>query len=99
MNKLAILALTLIFATPAFGQQAFEIYVSDAGNFQAPPWQILKFDANGENPEVFIDPFEGFPFFSSTVDGEAPLLGFGWMNDCRFRADHDGFPENGGAGG
>ena len=30
------------------------IYVSDAGNFNLPPWQILKFDANGENGEVFI---------------------------------------------
>jgi hypothetical protein len=28
--------------------------VSDAGNFNSPPWQILKFDENGENPEVFI---------------------------------------------
>ena len=35
--------------------QEFEIYVSDAGNFNNPPWQILKFDQNGENPEVFID--------------------------------------------
>jgi len=34
--------------------QALEIYVSDAGNFQNPPWQILKYDANGDNPEVFI---------------------------------------------
>jgi len=33
----------------------FEIYVSDAGNFQDPPWQILKFDQNGENPITFID--------------------------------------------
>ena len=30
------------------------IYVSDAGNFNLPPWQILKFDANGENGKVFI---------------------------------------------
>ncbi len=35
--------------------QTFEVYVCDAGNFNAPPWQILKFDANGENGEVFID--------------------------------------------
>ena len=34
--------------------QDFDIYVSDAGNFDQPPWQILKFDSNGENPEVFI---------------------------------------------
>ena len=34
--------------------QGTEVYVSDAGNFSQPPWQILKFDENGENPEVFI---------------------------------------------
>lgn len=34
--------------------QGYDIYVSDAGNFGLPPWQILKFDENGENPEVFI---------------------------------------------
>jgi len=32
-----------------------EIYVSDAGNFNSGPWQILKFDENGENAEVFTD--------------------------------------------
>jgi hypothetical protein len=35
------------------------IYVSDAGNFNNPPWQILKFDQNGENPVVFIDDDDG----------------------------------------
>lgn len=35
------------------------IYVSDAGNFNNEPWQILKFDENGENPEVFIDDDDG----------------------------------------
>lgn len=32
-----------------------EIYVSDAGSNASPPFQILKFDTNGGNPEVFID--------------------------------------------
>lgn len=35
--------------------QNLEIYVSDAGNLNNPPWQILKFDENGQNPTVFID--------------------------------------------
>ena len=35
--------------------QKFEIYVSDAGNFNNPPWQILKFDINGKNPSAFIN--------------------------------------------
>lgn len=30
------------------------IYVSDAGNWSNPPWQILKYDINGQNSEVFI---------------------------------------------
>lgn len=29
------------------------IYVCDAGNFNNPPWQIVKFDTLGMNPEVF----------------------------------------------
>lgn len=30
-----------------------EIYISDAGNFDKGPWQILKYDENGGNPQVF----------------------------------------------
>jgi hypothetical protein len=37
----------------AFGQGK-KWYVSDAGNFNLPPWQILKFDENGQNGQVFI---------------------------------------------
>ncbi len=35
--------------------QDFSVYISDAGNFDAPPWQILRVDANGQNPQTFID--------------------------------------------
>ena len=34
--------------------QDYDIYVSDTPNFGLPPWQILKFDNNGKNPEIFI---------------------------------------------
>lgn len=34
--------------------QADGIYVCDAGNFSNPPWQIVKFDPNGQNPVAFI---------------------------------------------
>ena len=44
----------LLFASTVFCQTT-EIYVSDAGNFSNPPWKILKFDENGENPEIFIN--------------------------------------------
>ena len=35
------------------------IYVSDAGNFNKPPWQILKYDENGQNSKVFISEDQG----------------------------------------
>ena len=38
-----------------------EVYISDAGNFNNPPWQILKFDENGENGEVFISDHLAWP--------------------------------------
>lgn len=41
--------------------QGLEIYVSDAGNLDQPPWKILKYDANGENPQVFITQQLGWP--------------------------------------
>ncbi len=44
----------LLFYSISFGQ-TFDIYVCDGGNFNLPPWQILKFDENGENHEIYID--------------------------------------------
>jgi len=37
------------------------VYVSDAGGFSSPPWQILKFDVDGQNGEVFIDDHLAWP--------------------------------------
>ena len=50
----------LLFTSNGFSQD-IEIYVSDAGNFSSPPWKILKFDENGENPETFIDTVLAWP--------------------------------------
>jgi len=50
----------LLFTSNAFSQD-IEIYVSDAGNFSSPPWKILKFDENGENPVTFIDTVLAWP--------------------------------------
>jgi sugar lactone lactonase YvrE len=47
-------ASVLLFTSNTFCQN-LEIYVSDAGNYSNPPWKILKFDENGENPEIFIN--------------------------------------------
>ncbi|MBP6184391.1 MAG: hypothetical protein KA479_05575 [Saprospiraceae bacterium] len=41
--------------------QNMALYVSDAGNFDQPPWQILKFDVEGKNGEVFIDHHLAWP--------------------------------------
>lgn len=60
MNKLFTALILCFWLTDAFAQN-FEIYVSDAGNFNNPPWQILKFDQNGENPEVFTTQNLGWP--------------------------------------
>jgi len=53
MRNRVVMLLTALWASTALCQD-FDLYVSDAGNFDQPPWQILKFDRNGGNPEVFI---------------------------------------------
>lgn len=58
--KPALFWLFLLGNTLLFAQQKF-IYVSDAGNFNLPPWQILKFDENGNNGEVFISDHLDWP--------------------------------------
>ncbi len=52
--------LLAFFCTQLQGQN-LDIYVSDAGNFNLPPWQILKFDENGQNGKVFISDHLGWP--------------------------------------
>lgn len=55
-RSLLLLCCLLIAATSMhYGQTSYNIYVSDAGNFSTGPYQILKFDPNGDNPETFID--------------------------------------------
>ena len=49
-----ITTFAILFASNVFCQNT-EIYVSDAAGFQNPPWKILKYDENGENPETFIN--------------------------------------------
>jgi sugar lactone lactonase YvrE len=50
----AFTLLLLLHCTFSFCQDP-GIYVSDANNFNIGPWQILKFDVDGQNPSVFID--------------------------------------------
>ncbi len=35
--------------------EGYHIYVSDVPNFDQPSWKIIKYDHNGENPEVFTE--------------------------------------------
>lgn len=51
--KLFFIFCLVLMGNILVAQETF-IYVSDAGNFNNPPWQILKYDINGGNPEVFI---------------------------------------------
>jgi len=57
MKRSILLLLVLLVANTYLihGQTAYNIYVSDAGNFTTGPYQILKFDPTGNNPQVFID--------------------------------------------
>jgi hypothetical protein len=49
-----LIFLPSIFITSLLQAQADGIYVSDAGNFQTGPWQILRCDLDGSNPISFI---------------------------------------------
>jgi len=47
------LILWSMLAANAQGQET-EFYVVDVGPNRGPPWQVLKYDQNGQDPEVFI---------------------------------------------
>ena len=63
----------LFFITLSFTQN-FDVYVSDAANFQTPPWQILKYDQNGENPSVFIKDNLSWPQEILFLESEGTVL-------------------------
>ncbi len=51
-----------------------EIYVSDAGNVGNPPYQILKFDENGENPKIFTNQNLNWPQDILFMEGDEIAL-------------------------
>jgi hypothetical protein len=53
-NLFKLCALVILLLSASAFCQITEIYVSDANNF-SPPWKILKYDENGENPQTFIN--------------------------------------------
>lgn len=69
-----ILAAIFLLASVSVAAQEFDIYVSDAGNFQSPPWQILKYDENGQNPQVFIDQNLAWPQDILFLEGANSVL-------------------------
>ena len=59
-HRTIITLLLFLFVSTFALAQDFEIYVSDAGDFNG-DFQIVKFDQNGENPEVFINEHLAWP--------------------------------------
>ena len=51
----------LLLASALVQAQDYEFFVSDAGNFDQPPWQIVRFDASGANSRVFTAENLGWP--------------------------------------
>ena len=60
MCRIAVLLSVLLWAFNAPAQD-YQVYVIDAGNFSQPPWQILKYDGDGENPQVFTNQHLDWP--------------------------------------
>jgi hypothetical protein len=71
--KEVLLFVGLIFSTLLFSQIK-SIYVSDAGNWNNPPWQILKYDENGQNPEIFINSHMAWPQDIVFIDNQNVVL-------------------------
>ncbi len=77
MKTIQFLLCTLVLSLTmnTFAQPEYYMYVSDAGGFNNPPWQILRYDIDGNNPQVFID--------NDFFVGE----GVGWPQDILFLED------------
>lgn len=65
--------ISLFISASALAQQAF-IYVSDAGNFQNGPWQILKYTASGEFVGVFATENIDWPQDILFLDEDSTVL-------------------------
>ncbi|NND62833.1 MAG: T9SS type A sorting domain-containing protein [Flavobacteriaceae bacterium] len=74
--KSTLIILLLILSAGVFAQQTY-IYVSDAGGFNNSPWQIMRYDVDGSNPQIFIPN----TFFVTE--------GVGWPQDIVFLEDQE----------
>ncbi|MEQ9187691.1 MAG: NHL repeat-containing protein [Cryomorphaceae bacterium] len=60
--RILLLILSIVFGTSiAIRSQETFIYVSDAGNWNNPPWQILKYDLDGNFIGVFTEEQMAWP--------------------------------------
>ena len=73
MKYIILITSVFLAASNAFCQ-GLDIYVSDAANFATPPWKILKYDENGENPETFIDQNLAWPQDILFLEGTNTVL-------------------------
>ena len=87
---------TFLFFTSMITAQDFCVYVSDAGNFNNPPWQILKYDMNGENPEVFISEQLAWPQDILFLEDQQVVLitNLSSGNIARYNSDTGAFIDN-----
>ena len=72
-QKKLLFFISMILSITGYAQTT-EIYVSDAGNFNNPPWQILKFDEDGNNPSVFINTNLNWPQDIVFLEDESAVL-------------------------
>jgi hypothetical protein len=55
----AVITLCILLNTSFLFSQDVGVYVSDAGNFQSPPWFIWQFTETAENPVLLLDENDG----------------------------------------
>jgi hypothetical protein len=73
MCRFAVFLTVLLWVVSAQAQD-YQVYVVDAGNFSQPPWQILKYDRDGENPQVFINQNLDWPHDLLFLEEEGTVL-------------------------
>ena len=90
-----LLGLLLACFSLQLSSQDFDVYISDAGNFNNPPWQVLKADMNGENLEKVTSDHLGWPQDIVFLENENAMLVTN-LNDgtiSKFNADTGAFME------
>jgi hypothetical protein len=73
-NMYLVFSFFLLLLSSALFSQNYEIYVCDAGNFNNPPWQILRYDSSGQNGTVYIDEELAWPQDIVFLEGKNEAL-------------------------